>query len=763
MQNIDKNAPYAVEYDLTNCDKEPVHLIRYVQSHALLIACSLPNMQVVFISNNCEKFTGKTVAESLHSPLNELLPADAVRQIKTGLKEDNLDALNPLRLLNYHAGSDYGLIVHVNENGLLVIEAEPLQTASQDMNFQMQFGNAVESIQKETRMSMLFDRAANEVKKITGFDRVMVYKFDEEGNGQVIAEAKRADLKPYLGLNYPSTDIPQQARVLFAKNQIRFTKDMQEECALVQPMRHPETNAYFDQTHCSARGSSPIHVEYLKNMGVHGSMTIAIMKEGKLWGLIACHHYSAIWLDYQVRLYVKFLGQIISGHLVINSALEYKNDLLKAQTIRKTLLEQMIENWDAAQGLAQRKVKFTDLIDCFGGAIYTKNETVTTGVTPSLAAIQTIAQTFESEHKNLVWYSHHLQKDVPNLPELPERTGGILLLVINEVPNPQYIMWFRPEVRQEVNWGGNPDKAVIKQEEGKRLSPRKSFEKWKQIIEKCSEKWNKEDVTIALSLRSDIKEFFLKKYRELQVTNSELMNAYEELDSFSYTVAHDLRAPLRSIKSFAQILVEDYQDKLDEDGKRSLEIIVNSAGKMDGYIDNILNIARLGSASFSPVETNVKAMIQEAYDNIFLAEKVNFPDRQIKFSLAEDMPRMQVDRHMMEQVIVNIIENSIKYTRKEPNSKIDVEYDCTDEYHILSFADNGIGFDEKYKSKVFDIFSRLTTDKTFSGTGVGMTIASKIISRHKGKIDCSSEQNKGTTFYIKLPIQTKSKKELSTT
>ena len=752
MEN-NNDAPYAVEYDLTNCDKEPIHLIRYVQKHALLIACNPDDLKVKFISDNCSDFLDKNAGACINERLENLLPADAVNQIKTGLQENNLNALLPIKTHDFSAGNLYGILAHINPDGLLVLEIEPLQSTGQDMNFQLRFGTAVENIQRETRISHIFDRAAAEVRSITGFDRVMVYKFDEEGNGQIIAESRNDDLESFLGLNYPATDIPEQARVLFMKNQIRFTRDIQEECAVIRPLRHPDTGGYFDQTYCSARGSSPIHVEYLTNMGVHGSLTIAVMREGKLWGLFACHHYSPITLDYRVRQYIKFLGQIISGHIVINSALEYKNELLAAQTTRKTLLEQMIANWDAVQGLTQNEVKFTDLTDCAGGAIYTENETVTVGTTPDIATIKLIVDDFEKNRNSLVWHSHHLGADIPNLPEMPENTGGVLLLVINDVPNPQYIMWFRPEIRKVVNWGGNPEKAVVKNEEGQRLSPRKSFEKWQQIIEKCSERWGKDDVTTVLSLRSDIKEFFLKKYRELQVTNAELMSAYEELDSFSYTVAHDLRAPLRSIKSFAQILVEEYQDKLDFDGKKSLEIILKSAGKMDSYIENILNIARLGSASFTPTQTNMNVMIQEIFQDVYTAEKINYPNREFTFNFTHDLPMISVDVLLMQQVIMNIIENAVKYTRKEKVGELTVSYAVENGFHVIGFADNGIGFDEKYKSKVFDIFSRLTADKTFSGTGVGMAIAAKIIAKHHGQIDCSSEQNKGTVFYIRLPVE----------
>ncbi len=747
------NSPYAIEYDLTNCDKEPVHLIRYVQPHALLIACHPDDWNIKFISNNCSTFLGKSASEYLNKDLRIFLPADIVAQILRKIKTaDSFSENGPIPFPGFYNGETYNLIPHINDTGLLVLEIEPQSDNVRSIDFQMKMGAAISRLQSESRLSKVFELAAIEVKKVTGFDRVMVYKFDEEGHGTVIAEALNEGLEPYLGLRYPASDIPQQARDLFIKNQVRFISDLRAEPAILRPLLHEETGKPFDQTYCAARGTSPIHVEYLLNMGVRGSMTIAILKQGKLWGLFACHHRDKIWLDYSVRYLIKFMGQVISGHLVINSALQYKDDLLDVQITKNRLLEQMNTEWDVTIGLTQGDAVFTDLIECAGGAIYNEKNIVKIGDCPDNHILKLIAKKIDATHENLVWESNHLIEDLPELEGQLGETAGALILTISEEHSRQYLMWFRNEKKHTVNWGGNPDKSVVKKEKGQRLSPRKSFEKWVQEVGNQSEKWKSGEINIAIDLRSDIKEFFLKKYKELQIANENLLMAYDELDSFSYTVAHDLRAPLRSIRGFSQILLEDYEERLDDYGKNVIDVILKNTDKINLYINEILKMARLGRQRLSLQELDMNKLINVCYQDMILVEKLTYLNRKIKFSIESEIPPMLVDPVSIKQVFENIIGNAIKYTRSKEEAEIKISYKLVNSFHEIRIVDNGIGFEDDYKDKVFEIFSRLTTDKNFEGTGVGMAIAKKIIKKHNGSLDCFSKEGEGATFIVNLPI-----------
>ena len=752
MKNTTES-PYSVDYDLTNCDKEPIHIIRYVQPHALVIVCALDLSSVAFISNNCKQFLNLSTEECLNSSPKNILPEEVLRQIEYSMQSgDSLTLINPINCPLFHEKKDYVAIVHLNEDKLIVIEIEPQYSTMQSIDFQLKVGQSIEKIQQENRFPQLFETAANEIKKLTGFDRVMVYQFDAEGHGTVIAEALNDNLEPFLGLRYPATDIPQQARDLFLKNKVRFISDLRAEPAVLFPSVHQETKQAFNQTYNHTRGTSPIHVEYLINMGVFGSMTVAILKNDRLWGLFACHHYESIWLDYSVRSIIKLLSQIISGHLLLNSALHYKQNTLDAQIVKSKILDQMIKSSDALSGLTEGEYNIMHLFDCCGAAVYINGEITTLGETPQLTDIKEIINKSGLDKNSLVWKSHHLKKDISSVASTIGHIAGALILVISQSPEQQFLLWFRKEKKENVSWAGNPEKSVVKKGDNVRLSPRKSFAKWKQNVEDRSEKWEKEEANIALALRSDIKEFFLKMYHELRSINEELAEAYKELDSFSYTVAHDLRAPLRSIKGFAQILEEDYEDKLDEEGKRVLDVILKSADKMNNYINDILNISKLGRQGFYFDKIDIEKIIKTLFSELADTEKIAFPDRNITLKMPSHIPKIKADLTTIQQLFENIIGNAVKYTRKESDALIEVKYERRGTYHTISIKDNGVGFDEIYKNKVFEIFSRLTTDKDFEGTGVGMAIAQKIISKHNGKIDCYSEEGEGSVFEVSIPI-----------
>lgn len=749
----EKANPYSVNYDLTNCDDEPIHIIRYIQPHALVIVCSLDLTKTVFISNNCTQFLNLSVADCLQAPPSVIIPDEVIQQIKYQLNiNQDFDEINPIDCSSFHEGENYVAVVHINEDNLIVIEIEPRQSTMRSINFQIQVGRSIEKIQKENRYPLFLETAAQEIKKLTGFDRVMVYRFDEEGHGVVVAEALNEDLNPFLGIHYPATDVPKQARALFLKNKLRFISDLETEPAVLFPVRHPVTQSPFSQTYSHARGTSPIHVEYLLNMGVKGSMTVAIVKNNELWGLFACHHYESIWLDYSLRVIIKLMSQIVSSHLLLNSALDYKQNILDAQIVKSKILDQMIKSSDAISGLMHEEYKITDLFDNCGAVIYTNDEITTLGDTPSVIDIKEIILGAQLGSDSLIWKSNHLKKDIPAVKDTIGNIAGALILIISHTPDQQLIIWFRKEKKENVYWAGNPEKSVVKTKENVRLSPRKSFEKWQEIIKDKSEKWKKEETNIALSLRSDIKEFFLAMYNELRSANLSLEEAYKELDSFSYTVAHDLRAPLRSIKGFAQILEEDYEEVLGDEGKNVLNVILNSANKMNNYINDILNIAKLGRQGYYFVKLDIEKMIKEIFDDLAEAEKATAPNRDILLEFTNKIPPIVADHSTIRQLLRNVIDNAIKYTKKEKTAKLIVDYSQERNHHILSISDNGIGFDVKYKEKVFEFFSRLTSDKDFEGTGVGMAIAHKIISKHNGSIDCISREGIGTTFEIKIPL-----------
>lgn len=741
---------YAIEYDLTNCDSEPIHLIRFVQSHACLLACRLPDLQIQQISDNAQGITGHAVDHLLNSTLHQLFDTVTIGLIEEGLAAaDGFKGVNPIKTTIEKTGeiNFHNIIAHVNSNGLLILEIEPITDNISTSKFQYILSNAIQNVQ-EASMPTLFEVTAQEVKNITQYDRVMLYRFDQEYNGEVIAEAKEDHLEPYLNLRYPASDIPKQARTLFLKNKVRLLGDVKSEPARVLPLVHPETKEPLDMTYTVARGLSPIHLEYLVNMGVGGTLSIAIILNDQLWGLIACHHTTPKYLDYSLRLTCQFIGQIFSGHLALQAANDYRESTLESNITRTTLFEQMSSDYDVLHGLTQEKISILDLVNCQGAAVITENQITLLGKTPNEAAVRQLVIWLEDKTNTAVFTTVELPNIYPPALDFKDKAAGLMAIKFTDKPS-EYVLWFRPETIQEVYWGGNPEKAVAPTKDGTRISPRKSFNKWKDLVKNTARPWQNFEKNTAIALRNDIKTFIIQKFKEVKKLNQQVISAYKELESFSYSVSHDLRAPLRNIDGFAQILKEDYSENLDGYGLEVLDTIIESISRMNLLISNILSFSKLGRANMIFDELDTSELLQSILKE-FSYDKVN---DKMTIKVPESIATIYGDKTLLRQLFFNILSNAIKYSSKKERPLIEISSQRTEEQVTIAIKDNGIGFNMKYAGKIFDVFNRLVGEDEFEGTGIGLAIVKRIAEKHGGEVRVESVLGKGTTFFVKLPTK----------
>ena len=742
--------PYVRQYDLSNCDEEPIHQIRLVQSHATLFAEDVRTGRIVFAADNSLEVLGVPHHALLGKTPASLLAEATLMEVHRASAEQDFGRYNPLRpqLVNDPSGMDLHLIVHEHD-GMRLYEFEPRHPEVSSIDFIDQVDTATQRIQNAGDIQRVFDTTVREVQRLTGHDRVMLYRFDAEGHGEVIAEQRRPDLEPFLNLRYPATDIPEPARRLFVATGTRLTADVNDTPARIHPMVHPDTGAPLDLTYGVTRGVSPIHVEYLRNMGVGATLSIAIVEDGKLWGLIACHHYSAKFVDFKLRKILRFFAKIISGHLSLQNALDFRKSVLRVNRVKTQLFEQMAGDWDILKGLTQGERTLLDLNEAEGAVVHLDGELHRVGQTPSDATVHRVIDWLHEHTEGPVWHTDSIRRHLANGSD--HNLGGVLSIPIGKAPK-EYVLWFKPPQTKVVSWGGRPDKVLEEDEAGNvRVSPRKSFAKWQQRVEGISEPWARYEVDAALALRSDITDFIAQKYDEVRQLNQSLSESYGELESFSYSVSHDLRTPLRSIEGFVQILKEDYGEQLDEYGRELIETILSSTGKMHDFIHDILNYSRLGrnELRIGPVPLN------ELVQGIFQKNRVS-PDnreRELEFS-ADDLPIVEGDVRMLDQVFNNLIGNAVKYSANRSPSVVRVErLPAEPQWVKIAVRDNGIGFDMVYAEKVFDVFTRLVSDEEFQGTGVGLGIVKKVVQRHRGRIWVESEPGEGTSFFVELPLK----------
>lgn len=500
------HTPSYGEVDLTTCDREPIHIPGAIQPHGVLLALDT-DLRVRTVSVNCASLLGVTPEEAIGRHLSELVGPEVVANVvdrdATGVPGPPMEV------------AEVDMDVRVHRSGdRMIVELETLTSSDRTALTYQTARGAMARLGGTRTVAELAGNLAHEVRALTGFDRVMVYRFDAEWNGEVIAEVRRDDLNPFLGLHYPATDIPAQARRLYTVNWIRLIADIGYTPVPLHPVFDPGSGEPLDLSFSTLRSVSPIHVEYLSNMGVTASMSVSIVVDGKLWGLVACHHYSGPHRPSQdARAAAEFLGQVASQVVVERERSDAREAALATQaTVTGMMARVSATNEPPLQALMDDPDLLT-LLDAQGAALSYDGILTTRGTVPPAAIMNRIATELESP-LSYATSTDHVADVLPDLDpaDLPEAAG---VLRIGSAPD-RWLLWFRPEQERYVDWGGDPTNKLLAATEGPevRLSPRKSFEKWRQVVRGRSLPWTAWQVEAADTLGKHMIGVLLSRSRE---------------------------------------------------------------------------------------------------------------------------------------------------------------------------------------------------------------------------------------------------------
>jgi two-component system, chemotaxis family, sensor kinase Cph1 len=745
--------------NLTNCDREPIHIPNLIQAHGIIFVLNGNDFTIVQVSENVQSLLGYHTEAILNQPLANLFSASDINSIQQCLAED-FEHVNPLKisLVKDEQVEYFDTIVHRSQE-LIVLELEPTKDAKyvNFINFYNLINGCVAKLQSKVSLLDTCQVIVNEVRKLTGFERVMVYQFNDDSSGQVIAESKTERIDPYLGLRYPATDIPLQARQLYVYNWLRIIPDVNYQPVQIIPAINPITNSPLDLSFASLRSVSPIHVEYLKNMDVTASMSISIVRNKKLWGLIACHDSQPKYISYEVRTACEFLGKIISAELLDkqdNEDLDYRINL---KNIQSQLFQCISQAHNFIDALVQEQAKLLEIVSATGVVICSHHELVVIGESPSKSEIELLLDWIETQTEDNIFHTNILPILYPQAEKYKDVASGLLALIISRTHR-NYILWFRPEVIKTVNWGGNPAKQIENLPNGEiRIHPRKSFQLWQETVKNCALPWKSCEVEAVTELRSAIINIVLNKADELAKINVELERSNDELDSFAYIASHDLKEPLRGIHNYSSFLIEDYANTLGEEGISKLQTLVRLTQRMEDLIDSLLHFSRLGRAELSLQPTDLNELLDIVIDVI----RISQPENSMQIFIPRPLPIVNCDRVQINELFTNLISNAIKYNQN-PSKIVEIGFLDTDPRPrqniqrpdvLLYVKDNGIGIPQKHYENIFRIFKRLHSKKEYGGgTGAGLTIAKKIVERHEGEIWLESVVGVGTTFYFSLPV-----------
>ena len=749
--------------NLTNCESEPIHVPGSIQPHGFLLGLKSENHIIDFCSANSESFLSLSPEKLLGKKLSEIFSANQIESFQAYIKKDRGDLSQPY--VFSISNISYNTTIHQSAD-TLILEFEPFPDEPLDLpNLYSQTRNFVSLMEQHNYLTELCNDIAIETRRITGYDRVMIYRFDEEYNGEVIAESRREDLNSFSGQKYPHTDIPAQARELYIKNPLRMITDVSYQPVPLYALNTngEKTNKSLDLSLSVLRSVSPIHIEYLKNMGVNATLTISLLKNNKLWGLIACHHYTAKNLPHYTRLSALLQGHFLTSQIAVREAAE---EFEVSQLSDKALLESLTllhenDNFIEENYQAPSLLK---LANATGFVIFHEGKLYKNGDVPSDEDLRVLLKRLSEKYPTSGFHTEQLIDTFPEFGTLSKYAAGIIYHSIASETQ-DGILWLRVERRETINWAGNPHKAVVVNDAGiTRLSPRKSFELWLEEVKDRSEKWRKSELNASSSFTYSLQKHVNLRYVRNQenknrILNDELKAANKELANLNWISTHDLKEPLRKIQIFASKVLDRENPDLSAQVKDSVERMRFAAEKMQLLIEDILAYSKTGNMEkvFEPTDMNdlLKGVLGELCDTM---------DDKNAVVTMNPLPELQVIPFQIHQLFVNLISNALKFSKENIAPVIDIQVNevggetilsdsslANKTYHEIIIQDNGIGFEKEYESRIFDVFQRLHPAHKYPGTGIGLAICKKIMENHKGFIKADSELDIGSRFLLYFP------------
>lgn len=727
---------------LDNCENEPIHIPGSIQDHGFLIALD-QSATVRFCSENIQSFLNIAAVQLLGKKLPEI----EVFGEETGHQLSAMVILSAKQENNSQNSFQYSLnekafhVIINHHNNYVTLDFEPAG-AGLEHDIQSLIGKSLSEILSDNNLNRLLNNAASQIKKIIGYDRVMVYKFHDDGHGEVVAEAKNDTLETWMGLHYPAADIPKQARELYKINLVRLIADVHSTpSAIVTLPENGQANS-LDLTHSTLRAVSPIHIQYLKNMRVASSFSVSVMDHGKLWGLIACHNYTPKFINFRERESAKLVGQVLSSAISFREQEEDQQQAAEHRQAVETITRYLLRNIPVEDALVNQQCSLKDVLNCTGAALYYENKLHCTGQVPDEAFIhKLIAWLGEKTYQDGYFMSHKLGDEFPLAQKNKLTSSGLLACRLGKDLN-EYMLWFRPEVKNTVTWAGNPEKIVKPDENGiMHISPRQSFSAWSQQVELTSLPWKKHELDAAISLRDEVNYAISRKATELRVINEKLRVAYSELDTFSYTISHDLKNPLATIRSYAQLIKRGTVDP--QKTIMMAERIEKGTEKMQIMIDEVLAYSKAGQSRLEVKAINMQKLLEEIRQDLLIS--ASNPNLKIEI---KESPEIYGDEMMILQVFSNLMGNAVKYSKKSTPSVVSIAGIKGDAEVVYAISDNGIGVAEHEQGKIFELFSRATVSDEFEGTGVGLAIVKRIVEKHNGNIWLNSEPGKGSVFFV---------------
>lgn len=532
------SSPAFGQADLTNCERELIHLAGSVQPHGLLLALREPELRIIQASANVAALLGVPAEALLNQPVAELGGDlhERVRQLCA--QSGELTELAPLRcrVMVGGAARDFEGTMHRVNGHVLLVEIEPVGAAHVSAqtvdipgpHLRELLGAAVQRFSGASAIGTLADSVVRCFRDMLGYDRVMVYKFDPDGHGKIIAEARDPRLESLLGHHYPATDIPQRARELYLRNRLRVLVDVHYQPSPLVPRQLPGTGEELDMSMCQLRSMSPLHLQYLKNMGVTSTLVVSLVREGKLWGLIACHHYSPRNLRFAVRAAADLLAEVAATRIAAIENYAHAQVAIQVRRLEQRLVEATSTEGDWRLALFRNPRTVLQPLEATGAALFYDGELLTAGEAPSTAELRALLQWVDAQPFDGLFSCSSVSRANPALDSLTPTASGVLAVKLSS-SKPDYLMWFRKEQLLTVTWAGDPSKPMVANNPLE-LSPRSSFAAWSEIVRGTALPWSNIELALGRAFGASLIDIIV------QINAVRLLIAEHQIEQIRRTV-----------------------------------------------------------------------------------------------------------------------------------------------------------------------------------------------------------------------------------
>ncbi|MET0948091.1 MAG: ATP-binding protein [Pseudomonas sp.] len=744
-----------LEAALADCASEPIRIPGAIQPHGVLLTLSGKPLCIEQVSANCSRLLGLDSSELLGKTMSMLVSPQQADLVEMACSGPRLGESDPIRLT--FGNSDYTASLHRSDE-VLIIELEPFVESTQEQS--RVIARVLRNLQAVNTLETLFDISVHEIQALTGYDRVMIYRFEPEGHGKVVAEALTGSLPSYHGLNFPGADIPAQARELYRLNWIRVIPDATYTPVPLVPLLRPATGQPLDMGFSTLRSVSPVHCEYLKNMGVRSSMSISLLDNGELWGLVACGHPEPLLVPREVRDACTLIGQLLSVKIAAIVATQIQREREEKVVLLGELASAMSRaEREILDGLVSRPELLQSLTLADGAAVLIEDRLHLFGNCPTQEQVRALYLWIRDvglTQKKLkeramglqglgVFHSNSMHQDNPASAAYRDVASGVIAFILPK-PIDNAVMWFRPQLTSTMNWSGNPAQHLSPSPVGSashRLHPRQSFELWEEQVTGIAQPWSRGDLYAA----EDIRRSALEHDLERQVHREQ--EAVRLRDELVAVVSHDLRNPMSIIIMQCGMLQRwATSDATVENGRirRALGTIEKATTRMNSLLEDLLDTAKIdtGRYQLSCLPLTVTSLLEETCSLLVTLTA----DKDIELNCtAEPGLVIDADPERIFQVLSNLVGNAIKFTPAGGQINIAVVREGDDV--LFRVSDTGIGIPAEDLPYIFQRYWSVKKGNPH-GNGLGLYISQGIIAAHGGQLQVQSGPGPGSVFTFNL-------------